>query len=283
MMMVKLSVMMSEAGPGEGKLAQLRLDFETPVDGVLQAEFERVDRELVGKLGMEDQDRAAGLIDLRTGRVALIHPDRMEYAASVPKIGILLAYFHLQGEAALEMDDATRHELGRMVKASDNGMAAKYSRELGLKAIQEVLNEQGFYDRERGGGIWVGKHYGRSEERIGDPLADHSHAATVRQVLRFFLLLEQGELESPGASRAMKEIFAAPGIPHDEIHFVAGLKGRELEVIRKWGAWEDWKHDAAVIRGPGRQYILVGLTHHERGGEYLEGLARSVDDLLKGA
>ena len=30
---------------------------------------------------------------LRTLRLALIHPDRIDYAASVPKIGILLAYF----------------------------------------------------------------------------------------------------------------------------------------------------------------------------------------------
>jgi hypothetical protein len=39
-------------------------------------------------------------------------------------------------------------------------MAAKYSRELGLQQIQQILNAQGFYDPNRGGGIWVGRHYG---------------------------------------------------------------------------------------------------------------------------
>jgi hypothetical protein len=35
-----------------------------------------------------------------------------------------------------------------------------------------------------------------------------------------------------------------------------------------------------VIEGPGRRYVLVGLTHHPRGDEYLEELAREVDDAL---
>jgi len=42
--------------------------------------------------------RKSGLLDLKTLRLAMIHPDREEYAASVPKIGILLAYFQLHPE-----------------------------------------------------------------------------------------------------------------------------------------------------------------------------------------
>ena len=87
-----------------------------------------------------------------------------------------------------------------MAKASNNEMAAKFSREMGLKKIQKVLNDYGLYDESRGGGIWVGKHYGKGGERIGDPVGDHSHAATVRQLLRFWLMLEQGKLVSPQAS-----------------------------------------------------------------------------------
>lgn len=165
-----------------------------------------------------------------------------------------------------------------MVKSSSNQMAARFSQELGLSHIQAVLNSYGLYDARRGGGIWVGKHYGQTGERIGDPLADHSHAVTVRQSLRFYLLLEQGRLVSPAASRVMRDIFASPDIPHDEIKFVKGLAGRGLEILRKWGSWEDWLHDTAVIAGPGRRYILVGLTHHALGDEYLEDLARDVDD-----
>jgi beta-lactamase class A len=163
-------------------------------------------------------------------------------------------------------------------------MAAKFSRELGLGEIQQVLNNYGFYSAKQGGGLWVGRHYGQSVERHGDPLADHSHAATVRQVLRFFLLLEQGKLVSADASRVMREIFLSPSIPHDPIKFVQGLADRPgLEIRRKWGTWENWKHDSAVITGPNRHYILVGLTEHPNGDDYLCDLARAVDDLMRAA
>ena len=211
----------------------------------------------------------------------MIHPDRIEYAASVPKIGILLAYFKVHPEAATHLDPVARHELGLMVKASSNEMAAKYSRQLGLKVIQGVLNDQGFYDPAHGGGIWVGKHYGKGDERYPDPVGGHSHAATVRQLLRFFLLLEQGKLISPEASRTMRELFASPDIPHDDIKFVNGLADRHVEIIRKWGSWEDWYHDAAVVTGSGRHYILVALTRHPRGDDYLVELAQAVDDLMR--
>ena len=135
----------------------------------------------------------------------------------------------------------------------------------------------------RGGGIWVGKHYGKSPERYPDPVGGHSHAATVRQVLRFFLLLEQEALVSPEASRKMREIFASPEIPHDNIKFVKGLAGRDVQIIRKWGTWQEWRHDAAVVTGPGRHYILVALTRHPKGDEYLVELARAVDDELASA
>jgi beta-lactamase class A len=161
-------------------------------------------------------------------------------------------------------------------------MASRFSHQLGLAAIQRVLDEQHFYDMDRGGGIWVGKHYGRDSERYLGPVGGHSHAATVRQLVRYFLLLEQGELVSPEASRKMREIFASPEIPHDNIKFVAGLAGRDVRIIRKWGTWEDWHHDAAVIEGPNRHYILVALTRHPEGDDYLVELAKAVDDLMSG-
>lgn len=267
----------------QSNLQHYVLNYETPTNPQLQAALESIDTALRKRLGISAEQTAAGILDLRTLRLAMVHPDREEYAASVAKVGILLAYFELHPAAATNLDATTRHELGMMAKISDNEMAAKYSQEMGLRRIQEVLNKYGFYDASHGGGIWVGKHYGVSKERIGDPVGNNSHAATVRQLLRFFLLLEQGQLVSPSASQRMREIFESPDLPHDQIKFVKGLAGREdLRIIRKWGTWEDWLHDAAVITGPGRHYILVALTHHPKGDEYLEELARQVDDVLGG-
>jgi len=259
------------------------MDYDTPVDAALQTRLESLDAKLRGQCSMTAEQTAAGLLDLKTLRLAMIHPDREEYAASVPKIGILLAYFQLHPEAATNLNAQTRHELGLMTKASNNEMAAKFSRELGLKQIQAVLNSSHFYDTNHGGGIWIGKHYGGGDERYGDPIGNHSHAATVRQLIRFFLMLEQGKLVSPAASKTMRNIFKSPEIPHDDIKFVKGLAGRDVQIIRKWGSWEDWLHDAAVVTGGGRHYILVALTKHPNGDEYLVELANTVDDLMMGA
>ena len=125
---------------------------------------------------MTDADREIGLLDLNHCRLAMIYPDREEYAASVAKIGILLTYFQVHPEAATHLDPQTQHELGMMAKASNNEMATKFSTQLGLKKIQAVLDSYGFYDAKRGGGIWMGKHYGAGHEVYMDPVGDNSHA-----------------------------------------------------------------------------------------------------------
>jgi beta-lactamase class A len=262
-------------------LESYRLDFDTPIDSALQARVEQIDSELRAKFGMSTGEAAVGVLDLKGLRLAMVHPDRGEYAASIPKIGILLAYFHFHPEAAANLDGRTRHELGLMVKASNNEIAAKFSGELGLNQIQTVLNAYRFYDTNHGGGIWVGKHYGRSDERHGDPINNHSHAATVRQLLRYFLMLEQGKLVSREASKTMREIFVSPDIPHDPIKFVRALAGEKVHIARKWGSWQDWLHDSAIVMGLNRHYILVGLTHHPKGDEYLVEFAKAVDDVLQ--
>jgi beta-lactamase class A len=257
------------------------LDFDSPVDPKLQATLESIDTSLREKFNITTDQTAVGLLDLNTLHLAVIHPDREEYGASVPKVGILLAYFQLHPEAATSLDPTIAHELGLMAKASNNEMASKFSHELGLKNIQKVLDDDHFYDAQHGGGIWVGKHYGKGDERYLDPVGQNSHAATVRQLLRYFLMLEQGKLVSAAASRKMREIFESPDIPHDDIKFVKALDGRDVKIIRKWGTWEDWHHDAAVVTAADRHYILVALTRHPKGDDYLVELGRAVDDLMQ--
>jgi beta-lactamase class A len=260
--------------------ADYTLDHATPVDATLQSAVAEIDAGLRQRLDIRAELTAVGVLDLQTLRLAMVRPDAIDYAASVPKIAILLAYFELNPGAATNLDARTRHELGLMIKQSDNELAAKYSQALGLKRIQQVIERYGFYDAQRGGGLWLGKHYGKSGERYGDRVANHSHAATVRQLLRFYLALEQDKLVSPEASNTMREIFASPEIPHLDDKFVKGLAGRDVHVRRKSGWWEDWFHDSAVVTGGGRHYIMVAMTHHPRGEEYLVEFARAVDELL---
>ncbi|MBI3884787.1 MAG: serine hydrolase [Opitutae bacterium] len=256
------------------------LDYQTPADPAFQQALEAIDARLRARHGLTTDQTVVGVLDLDTLRLAMVRPDRIEYAASLPKIAILLAWFQLHPEAAADIDATTRHELGLMIKVSDDEMATKYSQLLGLKPIQAVLDSYGFYDAARGGGLWLGKHYGKTGERYPDPVGGHSHAATVRQLLRFYLLLEQGRLVSPAASQAMRTIFASPEIPHREDKFVRGLAGRDVQVRSKAGWWEDWAHDSAAVTGPRRHYLVVALTRHPNGDDYLADFAAAVDDLL---
>lgn len=268
------------AAPAPPPLSSYTLNYTTPTDAALQAQLETIDARLRTKLGIAPEQTAVGVLDLTTQRLALIRPDAIDYAASVPKIAILLAWFQLTPDWAAKLDAPTRHEFGRMIKVSDNEIAAKYSQQLGLKEIQRVLEADGFYDAAHGGGLWMGKHYSQAGERYVDPVGEHSHAATVRQLLRYYLLLEQEKLVSPAASKAMRTIFESPDLAPLDDRFVKGLAGRGVQVIRKSGWWEDWSHDTAVVTGGGRHYIIVALTHHPKGSDYLVEFAAAVDDLL---
>lgn len=256
------------------------LNHQTPVSPPLQAKLEEIDARLRARHRVPPGRTAVGLLDLQSLQLAMIHPDRAEYAASVAKLGILLAWFHARPEAAAHPPAEARRDMELMVKVSDNRAATRLSRSLGLPGIQQSLNAHGLHDPARGGGLWMGRHYDGSGEQYRDPVSGHSHAATVRETLRFYLLLEQDRLVSPQASRTMREIFKAPALPHDDRAFVRALKHRPVEIRRKWGHWREWHHDTAVVSGPGRYYILVAFTRHPAGDAYLADLARAVDDLM---
>lgn len=259
-----------------------RITPDAPVDERLQADLERINREIGEKYNISADLRAFGVLDLNDQRLAMIRPDEMFYAASVPKICILLGYFETHPEAATELPDDVRRELGAMIKRSDNELAAKYGELVGIEKIQEILQSKKyrFYEEEHGGGLWYGKHYGKGSPRIGDPIHDHSHGATVRQVLRFYLKMEQGRLVNAKASTVMREIFAAPELEHLDAKFVAGLKGRDVSIIRKSGTWETWLLDSARVEHGDRVYLIVGMVNHENGDKYLTDMAAAVDTLL---
>ncbi|MBK9119213.1 MAG: DUF1460 domain-containing protein [Phycisphaerales bacterium] len=270
---------------GAMQMQAYRLDHDTPVDHELQAALIALDRRLGAEFDIPDEQRACGMLDLRTQRLALVRPDEMFYGASVPKIIIAGAYFAKYPEAAATLDPETERELELMIKRSSNELAAKYSQLIGLEFLQSFVQspEYRFYDAERGGGLWCGKHYGLDAPRNGDPLHDHSHGATVRQCLRYYLLMEQGKLVSATASARLKRIFAAPALDFHSHNFVGGLRGRHLTLLRKSGQWEDWHLDTARVQHGDLLYLLAAMVHHPRGQEYLAALAAGVDDLLGGS
>jgi beta-lactamase class A len=194
-------------------------------------------------------------------RYAQADADRMRYAASLPKIGILLGVFDQVDRGKIEYTPALRSRLELMIRNSDNNTASDMIRLVGFQNIARTLQDPRFelYDRNRKGGIWVGRGFGNG---VGlwrrDPVFNISHGATARQTARFFVMVERGELVSPWASAEMKSILGEPKIHHK---FVLGLEGShpDSRIYRKSGTWQNYHADAALVERDGHKYVAVAL------------------------
>ncbi|MEZ4416864.1 MAG: serine hydrolase [Gemmatimonadota bacterium] len=226
---------------------------------------------------------SVALIDLSDPehvRYAGYDEDHMRYAASLPKIGILLGVFDQVEKGELEYTPELRRDLELMIRNSSNQKSSELIRRVGFQTIANVLQEPRYqlYSQARNGGIWVGRGYGGMGLWRRDPIAQLSHGATARQVARFMVMMDQGLLISPWASAEMKDIMGEPAIHHK---FVAGLDARPgSRIYRKSGTWSRWHADAALVERDGKKYVAVGLLETERNPGYLRDLIVSLDDLV---
>lgn len=265
-----------QPGPPQARLAGI-------VDAALQAALEA----LVGEQGLAKHAAAGrlalGLVDisdLESPRFAAVNPDQMMYAASLPKIAILLGAFVKIASGELVRDETLQADMVAMIRYSDNRAATRVLERVGRQDLIDTLTSERFrlYDPAANGGLWVGKDYAQGGAYQRDPLHQLSHGATVRQVARFFYLLARGELVGEPYDSEMKRILAEPGIEHK---FVAGLAQRpEARLYRKSGTWRSYHADAALVEAGGHAYIIVGLARHARGGEWLARLAAPMHDLV---
>jgi beta-lactamase class A len=242
----------------------------------------------IGNLGLrratERQDLCLTLVDLSNPsepRVAAINGDHMMYAASLPKIAILLGAFVEIERGSLRPDSATIGSLTRMIRNSSNEDATLMLNRVGKHRVNEILRSDRFrlYDPLVNGGLWVGKEYATGSAFARDPLHNISHGATALQAARFYYMLETKQLVNPRLTRTMKEMFANPGIEHK---FVKGLADQSnIRIYRKSGTWRDWHADSAIVEAPGgRRYILTALAKDTEGGDWLEHIASSLHELV---
>jgi beta-lactamase class A len=111
-------------------------------------------------------------------------------------------------------------------------------------------------------------------------VAQLSHGATAYQVARFYSLLDAGALVSPELTRQMKEVLSRPGIHHK---FVKGLEHVPgVTLFRKSGTWKDFHSDSALVEAGGHKYVMVGIAHDAKGGEWLERLAQPLHEIVVG-
>lgn len=221
----------------------------------------------------------ADITDLERPRVAQVNGDEMVYAASLPKIGILLAAFVEIEQGRLRDTPELQRLMTDMIRRSSNDAATRVMNLVGNGRVNEILSSPRFrlYDPAANGGIWVGKEYGSRPAFARDPLHNLSHGATAMQVARFYYLLESGRLVNPRLTAEMKEVLSKPAIQHK---FVKGMSGRNVALYRKSGTWQHWHADSMLVESADRTYILVALADDARGGEWMAQLAPAVDDLL---
>lgn len=254
------------------------------VDPVLQKELQQS----LNKLGLSKAARKGALslalvdiTDTHQPRMAMINGDKMMYAASLPKIAILFGAFERIERGELKLDTRTHRQLVKMIRNSSNSAATAMLNKVGKQYLADLLQSPRFhlYDRERNGGLWVGKEYAHSGAWKRDPLHNLSHGATAFQVARFYYMLETAQLVSPGLSKKMKAIMGKPAINHK---FVRGLNEARpgSTIYRKSGTWRTYHADSAIVERDGRRYIAVALAQSAQGSNWLKRLVVAMDDLV---
>jgi beta-lactamase class A len=214
-------------------------------------------------------------------RHAYINPNEMMYAASLPKIAILLGAFERISKGEMTLDTETQQKLASMIRNSSNQAATEILNRVGKAYLARLLQSPRYklYDPKKNGGLWVGKEYSKSGAWKRDPLHNLSHGATALQVARFYYMLQTGRLVSPELSRKMKSFLADPAINHK---FVKGLKSvhPNSRIYRKSGTWHQYHADSAIIEHDGRRYIAVALAKSPMGGKWLSDLIVAMDNLI---
>lgn len=255
-------------------------------DSSLAARLESLLHRLKLDRTVADKRFAVSLVDVTDPahpRYAGVNDTVMMYAASLPKIAILLAGFESIKAGALTYTPELREMFTRIARYSSNTDASRAVHLIGFENIARTLTSPRYrlYDPGLNGGLWVGKAYGGpSDYWRRDPLHNLSHGATTLQTARFFTLLAQGRLVDPELNRELKEVLSRPGVQHK---FVKGLQGVPgVAIYRKSGTWRNWHADAALIEYNGKRYVAAALTEDPNGGRVLEQLIGGLHGIICG-
>lgn len=223
----------------------------------------------------------ADVTDLHQPKVAWYNPNLMLYAASLPKIAIVLGVFVEIERGVIKLDSETRSQLIRMIRNSSNSDATALLLKVGFERLAEILQDERYgklYDPAFGGGLWVGKAYGKAPAWKRDPLHGISHGASAMQTARFYYGLMTGTIIDAKYLPELEEIFGSPAINHK---FVKGLKGRkDVEIYRKSGTWRTYHSDSAVVARDNLVYIVVYIDNHADAGRASVDGIRIVDDVM---
>jgi beta-lactamase class A len=224
----------------------------------------------------------ADICDPEQPRYAGVNDHVMMYAASLPKIAILLTAFELMEKGKLPKNQANLDMLTAMIRHSNNVEASRAIAAVGFTNIRRTMLDPKYrFYLPREGGLWVGKAFSKSAAWKRDPIMNLAHTATAHAAARFYYLLERGELVSSQASLEMKEILSKPALHHKFVKGLDSLAGH-AEMFRKSGTWRVYHSDSALIKHNGHTYIAVALTESSRGEQILQNLIVGIDQMICG-
>ncbi len=258
----------------------LRDSFDPEFHRILEAQLKA---EFKGSRQQQVRNKKTSLVivditDLLHPRVAEVNGDVMLYAASLPKIAILLGAYVQAERGELVMDEALRASLTRMIRNSSNRDATAVLQRVGFENLAEILQSDRYrlYDPKYGGGLWVGRGYGGTGVWRRDPINNLSHGASAMQVARFYYLLITNRLVNQQHTREMLEILSNPAINHK---FVRGLKqaNPEAKIARKSGTWRKYHADSGIVDSQHGRYIIVAIGEHPEGGNDLIRFIKAVE------
>jgi len=277
--------------PASGDLFQRKQGMWDPaplwsyLDPLLEDGLADAVRQLGLQWALDQRKLALALVDItdvRQPRVAALNGDSMLYAASLPKICVMLAAYQKAAEGRFQIDDQTYAEMLRMIRRSSNSDSTTLMHKVGKEYIARVMLSPRYrlYDPFHNGGLWAGKDYAAVGAWRRDPMYNLSHGATAMQVARFYYLLQTGRLVSPQASEEMKQILRHSQSDHKFLRGIRAIRPDAI-VYRKAGTWGQAHADGALIeRRDGATYIAVGLAEDPMGGEWLKQLIIQMDRLI---
>lgn len=230
---------------------------------------------------------SVGIVDLSNpdkARYASINGDYMMYAASLPKIAILLSAMDALEKGELTETSEITKDMRLMISKSNNQASTRMIDRLGYSKIESVMTDPKylFYDKNHGGGLWVGKRYGGGGYTNREPLKNLSHAATVDQVCRYYYLLANGKLVNRKRSQQMLNIMGNPDLHHKFVNSIEKIAPK-AQLFRKSGSWSTYHSDSILVWGndPSRRYILVALIDDSNGEQIIRNLVKPIEKALK--
>jgi beta-lactamase class A len=258
------------------------------VDNSLQANLEEeiLSNEIWSQL-ISQKKMAIGIVDLSDPervRFARLNGNYMMYAASLPKIAILLSAMDAIEKGELTETPEVKKDMRLMISKSDNAASTRMIDRIGYEKIESVMTDPNyeFYDENSGGGLWVGKRYGGGGDTNREPLKQLSHAASVTQVCRFYYLLANGKLVNEKRSKQMLSIMENPELHHKFVNTL-DMIAPTARLFRKSGSWKTYHSDSILVWGKesNRRYILVALVDDPDGEQIIRNLVKPVEKVLK--